>query len=1040
MKNEFRASLKYWAAGCAAALSATALNAENLIFNSSFELDDCGYTLLRYIQPSNNKGMEYLKPEFVPGAPGSGKKALMIPNPYAEQIKLYSQELKLEPGTEYSFSCKAKCDASSGSFTVMFVAPTPASNWNAASKKFSVGKEWCDCSFSFKVPKDWKQPLHSVYFAYGKEADAPAIAFCFDRLQLNAGAQQQWQPKAEIEAASRFSSSYYVIPDGGSNEKAKTHIVNNTDRPLKAEISLRLVPDNSGSRVFIKADGQPEDLGSFNVELAPRESKTIERKISLSKYGFFRLETVVKGSASVASVPDYCAVIGNYDGKALDLDNVFYAGMNFPAADFSYPATSFGDVVKTSFKSTGFTLSESLDMYAKMGMRLYRDCSWCFSWACVEPEKGKFNFEEAELIASEAEKRGIAVIPTLGNSDFIVDAKRNNDWPSWVRPNCATVKKAGEWGYEVMLPPMEDWRGYIKAVASHFKGRIKRYEIVNEPNGFLNCKDYMEYLKAACEEIKSADPNAKVAGFCVTGDKGGKLEGFLGACIKEGGLNYADIVTYHPYGASQISSGIPADLSIERMKTLVDKHRDGKDVQLWDSEDFYLGDFKGDGNDRSNCLPSEVAAHFLIDLAEGVTQAPFINSTGLFKSTSSPYFESLYPWDYGHPSGNLAVFNSLARRFEGAKRIGKFKPGGDIVVYAFEKDGKPIAAIWAYGESKPVKTSLGVSDADATLYDLFGNKLPLGSGKSLLVTQSPLLLEPKSADKGAFLELLKNAKVEMEKPVSIGSARLVPSGSGWAVLVSVRNLGNEELQGKLGVNGKGLVGGAIADMEIPGGKESSFKVPVKLEVDSPVEALVKVHAFGKTWDFPVKLDAPPKTYPASRKDGAFQPLKNGDASFSASYDEKFLHLSFSVKDALPSGDPNGRDPWEQDCVEIFIDANPFALPVKDPARYTDKVARLFILPYEKEGARLAVWAPDGLKKLYAKDMILELKLSKDGYSAALSIPLDALELAAPFEGKAIGFEACVDFADGAKRDGVASWNSNGKAYSSRLLFGFITFV
>src|SRR5438132_1581089 len=66
-------------------------------------------------------------------------------------------------------------------------------------------------------------------------------------------------------------------------------------------------------------------------------------------------------------------------------------------------------------------------------------------------------------------------------------------------------------------PPkdLQDYANFVRAVASRYKGRIRAYEIWNEPNLAREwCgkppsgKEYVQLLKLAYETIKAADPTA----------------------------------------------------------------------------------------------------------------------------------------------------------------------------------------------------------------------------------------------------------------------------------------------------------------------------------------------------------------------------------------------------------------------------------------------------------------------------------------------------------------------------------------------------
>ena len=82
--------------------------AANTVFNSSFELGTDGFALERELRPATNPEMKFIPLKLSAGAPGAGKKSLMIENPYAEYFSLFSREFKLKPSTTYRFTAKIR--------------------------------------------------------------------------------------------------------------------------------------------------------------------------------------------------------------------------------------------------------------------------------------------------------------------------------------------------------------------------------------------------------------------------------------------------------------------------------------------------------------------------------------------------------------------------------------------------------------------------------------------------------------------------------------------------------------------------------------------------------------------------------------------------------------------------------------------------------------------------------------------------------------------------------------------------------------------
>lgn len=90
------------------------------------------------------------------------------------------------------------------------------------------------------------------------------------------------------------------------------------------------------------------------------------------------------------------------------------------------------------------------------------------------------------------------------------------------------------------------WSAYVTAVVRHAKGRIKRWEVWNEPPNFTGKDqtpaDYAKLVVAACNAAKAADPD------CLIGlaAKSAHIN-YLEQVIMAGARNHFDYITLHPY-------------------------------------------------------------------------------------------------------------------------------------------------------------------------------------------------------------------------------------------------------------------------------------------------------------------------------------------------------------------------------------------------------------------------------------------------------------------------------------------------------------
>jgi hypothetical protein len=176
-----------------------------------------------------------------------------------------------------------------------------------------------------------------------------------------------------------------------------------------------------------------------------------------------------------------------------------------------------------------------------------------FPWEDIEIEgKGVFqdrregrdvsSWEKYDHIVDLAEEYGVGIIARLDNP------------PAWTR---AAGNELG-----TLAPPdnYADYGDFVYAVVSRYEGRIKYYQIWNEPNIYpewgeaaVDPEAYTELLKVAYQRAKEADPEAVIlsAGLAPTTERTERnLEDliFLQRMYDAGAKDYFDILSVQGYG------------------------------------------------------------------------------------------------------------------------------------------------------------------------------------------------------------------------------------------------------------------------------------------------------------------------------------------------------------------------------------------------------------------------------------------------------------------------------------------------------------
>lgn len=188
-------------------------------------------------------------------------------------------------------------------------------------------------------------------------------------------------------------------------------------------------------------------------------------------------------------------------------------------------------------------------------------------WPDLEPERGKWNFDRLDKYVAMARLTGTEILLPLGRT------------PRWAssRPDERSSYGPGQAAEPVAI---EDWRNYVRTVATRYKGRIRAYEIWNEANekGFFSGRpeSLIELQREAYRILKEIDP-----GIVVVMPAAVHAYKWVDNYLALGGGRYADVIGYHFYVPKEAPEAILREVAAVR--ALLDKHGLG-DKPLWNTE------------------------------------------------------------------------------------------------------------------------------------------------------------------------------------------------------------------------------------------------------------------------------------------------------------------------------------------------------------------------------------------------------------------------------------------------------------------------
>jgi hypothetical protein len=204
-------------------------------------------------------------------------------------------------------------------------------------------------------------------------------------------------------------------------------------------------------------------------------------------------------------------------------------------------------------------LGHHFTVYKHAGYQSVRAWAWhrVFLWSSLEPVPGEFQWGASDRFMEEVEALDMDALAVLGYPPA---------WASTYSPaererlGIPAKGKFANSSDRYQPRNIEEWKNYVRAVVTRYKGRVKYWEIYNEVDfhppamqaSFSgSTEDYFELLKTAYEVIKSVDPEAQVmpAGFSL-------LRGVTDTempldLLKMGAAQYFDIFAIHGYTDSE---------------------------------------------------------------------------------------------------------------------------------------------------------------------------------------------------------------------------------------------------------------------------------------------------------------------------------------------------------------------------------------------------------------------------------------------------------------------------------------------------------
>lgn len=351
-------------------------------------------------------------------------------------------------------------------------------------------------------------------------------------------------------------------------------------------------------------------------------------------------------------------------------------------------------------------------------------------WKHIEPAKGTWDWTTLDTYIASARQAN-------PNMQFIYTFGLTPQWAA-LYPN-----QPGAYGPGTVSEPadMQDWIDYVTAVANHCKGKIKYYEIWNEPHSSSFWGGTPEKLaemgQAAYAALKAVDPSIQVISPpCPAG--------YAESYFHAGGTSCTDIVADHfyppTYGKGTPESLVTSMQSVRRVMF----YNNLADKPLWDTE----GGFEIESTQFPVGTPYSGTSDYPMPNAEAYKQ---IIRWYIINRTEGAEMTAFYSWDNGwygmvdYPTADIKkksgpalgqAYDWLIDRIITSRQVADADGTWTVGLNRSDASGDDLITWNPNGAATIDISALQMK----TAIDIYGNVSDISAAPTLAISDSPIYL------------------------------------------------------------------------------------------------------------------------------------------------------------------------------------------------------------------------------------------------------------------------------------------------------------
>ncbi len=362
----------------------------------------------------------------------------------------------------------------------------------------------------------------------------------------------------------------------------------------------------------------------------------------------------------------------SFGGKSIGYKTTFVIAD--PVARSGKPTDFMFGIVTHSEKSPAAVAEQEAQASAAAGATVMRVAD---AWVKIEPKPGEWHWETQDRLVALNAQYGLELDCLLGFNPTHAVAPE-------LRAAQAEAYKQHDpnaWKIALFGPPEEaTWRRYVAEMARRYQGKIRLYEVGNEPDlGFWRgtTDEYEKTLRAAFEEVHRADPKAQLltGGFAtVLEHQGRKQNHDLQERVLAEASDAFDIHAFHQHGLfKEFKTAVDGELA--RMRARMPHPR-----PLYFNETAVSSAFIGE-HEQAVTLAKKLSFAMARD-AIGYNWYELRNDTPNPSPTDMEENYGLLSCNF-RPKAAFAAYSEIARQLHGKRHLGDLDLGPAREAYVF---------------------------------------------------------------------------------------------------------------------------------------------------------------------------------------------------------------------------------------------------------------------------------------------------------------------------------------------------------------------